>query len=100
MRSIAVLVVIGLALSLLTSLWPSQAQDSDPLDLQVEQLMQQMSTAEKVGQLFLVTFLGNDVSPDSAIYDLITTIKWAGWSCQRPTVTSSMTAIRRWMWPY
>jgi len=43
------------------------AQEEDP----VPQLMSQMSTASKVGQLFLVTFPGDDASSQSAIAALI-----------------------------
>ncbi len=78
MRRLAVFMIVGLVLSYLTALWPSQAQENDPLDFQVEQLMQQMSPTEIVGQLFLVTFAGNDVSQESAIADLITNYKVGG----------------------
>ncbi len=78
MRRIAVLAVASLILPLLVSLWPSQAQEIDPLALQVDQLMESMSTAEKVGQLFLVTFQGNDVDPTSVIADLIINFKVGG----------------------
>ena len=37
----------------------------------VERLMRQMSTTEKVGQLFLVSFEGTDVAADAAITELI-----------------------------
>ena len=37
----------------------------------VERLMEQMSTAEKVGQLFLVSFEGAEVTADAAIAELI-----------------------------
>lgn len=37
-----------------------------------EELLQEMTAQERVGQLVLVTFTGTDVEPESAIYDLIT----------------------------
>jgi beta-N-acetylhexosaminidase len=40
-------------------------------DAQVEALLARMTTAEKVGQLFLVTFQGDDVSPESDIAVLV-----------------------------
>jgi beta-N-acetylhexosaminidase len=38
---------------------------------QAEQLLNQMTPEERVGQLFLVTFQGTDISPTSQIYDLV-----------------------------
>lgn len=38
---------------------------------QARNLLEEMTPEERVGQLFLVSFLGTDVSPDSSIYDLI-----------------------------
>ncbi len=38
---------------------------------QAEQLLSQLTPEERIGQLFLVTFQGTDVGPDSQIYDLI-----------------------------
>lgn len=45
-------------------------QEAD-LDQQVEALMAQMSPEARVGQLFVITFFGQDVSPDSDIARLI-----------------------------
>jgi beta-N-acetylhexosaminidase len=78
LRRFTFLVIVSLVASFVTSLWPSYAQQGDPIDAQVEQLMQRMSAEEKVGQLFLVTFFGNDVGADSAIADLITNYKIGG----------------------
>lgn len=41
------------------------------LDQQVEALLARMSVADRVGQLFVVTFAGNDTSFESAIAELI-----------------------------
>ena len=50
----------------------SRAQDDGPsVSAEVTALMERMTTAEKVGQLFLVTFAGNDTSPSSDIARLI-----------------------------
>ena len=40
-------------------------------DPRVENLLNRMSPEEKIGQLFLVTFYGTDITPDTPIYDLI-----------------------------
>lgn len=65
-RLLSVLVLISLLASLLS---PAAvfAQGSDP----ASQLMLRLTPEEKVGQLFLVTFTGTDVSEQSPIYDLI-----------------------------
>ncbi|RMF29718.1 MAG: hypothetical protein D6759_13325, partial [Chloroflexi bacterium] len=42
-----------------------------PEDEFIARVLAQMSTPEKVGQLFMVPFLGNDVGPESDIADLI-----------------------------
>ncbi|HZW04824.1 MAG TPA: glycoside hydrolase family 3 N-terminal domain-containing protein [Anaerolineaceae bacterium] len=47
-----------------------QPQEVDPWQ-QAQALVAQMSPEEKVGQLFLVTFDGTDVGPNSRIYSLI-----------------------------
>lgn len=45
-----------------------QTEDPDP---RIQALLEQMTPEEKVGQLFLVTFQGSDVSQESSLYDLI-----------------------------
>jgi len=40
---------------------------------QADRLLDQLTPEERIGQLFLVTFQGTDVSPDSHIYSLIHT---------------------------
>jgi hypothetical protein len=42
-----------------------------------------MTVADKIGQLFLVTFMGNDVSGSSDIATLGVTIGWGWWQPQR-----------------
>ncbi len=47
---------------------PSQ----DDLDAQVEAILEQMSIEERVGQLFVVTYFGSEITPGSEIARLIT----------------------------
>ncbi len=80
MYKAAIIIIASLTLLFLASLWPSQAQTpgSDPLEAKIDTLMQEMSTAEKVGQLFLVTFYGSDTGPNSGVTDLILNYKIGG----------------------
>jgi beta-N-acetylhexosaminidase len=41
----------------------------------VEDIFSRMTTEEKIGQLFMVTFSGKDISPNSEIYQLISTYR-------------------------
>lgn len=63
-----------LALCLLSLLppQPSAAQETDPTLEAARLLLAQMTPEERVGQLFLVTFVGTSVAEDTPIYDLIT----------------------------
>jgi beta-N-acetylhexosaminidase len=49
-----------------------------PLDPAIEQLLAQMTPEEKVGQLFLVTFVGDDVLPTSDVARLIQVYRVGG----------------------
>jgi beta-N-acetylhexosaminidase len=49
----------------------AQEGDQARFDPAIEQLLAQMTPEEKVGQLFLVTFVGEDVSPTSDVARLI-----------------------------
>jgi beta-glucosidase-like glycosyl hydrolase len=68
-------VLVGIAL--LTILSPvarstlAQGAETPAVSLEVQSLMDQMTSQEKVGQLFLITFVGNDLSPGSDIARLI-----------------------------
>ena len=62
------LLVIALAFSGLGAPRAAAAQETSDA---VQQVMAQMSTADKVGQLFLVSFAGTDVGPNSDIAQLI-----------------------------
>lgn len=67
-------VCVSLALfSLVAPARPAMAQQEDTpaINPEVSRLMEQMTTLEKVGQLFLVTFVGNDVSAVSDVARLI-----------------------------
>ncbi|MFZ0545653.1 MAG: glycoside hydrolase family 3 N-terminal domain-containing protein [Candidatus Promineifilaceae bacterium] len=54
------------------------AQAEVPWEVEAEALLQTMSVEERVGQLFLVTFTGSDVVPESDIVDLIANYHVAG----------------------
>lgn len=56
--------------------WPGpvRAQEPDP----VAEIMNRMSMEDKVGQLFLVPFVGANANPDSEIWQLITEYKVGG----------------------
>jgi len=62
--------------ALLLSLLPSSGsaapsdQEQDP-ETRAQALLEQLTPEERVGQLFLVTFDGTDISSESQIYDLI-----------------------------
>ena len=55
----------------------AEAQEG-PADPFVAELMKRMSPTEKVGQLFIVTFTGNDVGPNSDIARLISEYRVGG----------------------
>ncbi len=57
-------------------------QISTPHD-RAEALLETLTPEEKVGQLFLVTFNGTDIEPDSQIFDLITNHHIGGVILQR-----------------
>jgi len=57
---------------------PSLAQGEEPTAAFVDRMMEQLTVAEKVGQLFAITFSGSDVSTGSDIADLIVTYKVGG----------------------
>ena len=70
----AVLISVILLLVMSPCLQGAMAQEDEDALLvspEVERLMAQMSPEEKVGQLFLVTFIGNDVSDTSDVARLI-----------------------------
>lgn len=53
---------------------PTSAQEPDT----VETLMRRMSVADKVGQLFIVPFVGSNTNPDSDIWQLLREYKVGG----------------------
>jgi beta-N-acetylhexosaminidase len=61
-------------LLLLLVLWPPvlqlHAQEADP-DAQIEAILSSMTVEERVGQIFLVAFVGNDPSPGTDIAKLV-----------------------------
>lgn len=68
---LAILIFSSLILSPILPVARAQEGELPPLDPAIEQLLAQMTPEEKVGQLFLVTFVGNDVSPTSDVARLI-----------------------------
>ena len=71
----AFLLAVTLFSTLLPPVGHHQLQESDP---EVEAILEQMGPEERVGQLFLVTFYGSDVGPDSDIATLITQYQVGG----------------------
>jgi beta-N-acetylhexosaminidase len=65
-----------LALSLLLSVLPIPARANSPS--QAESLLADMNPAEKVGQLFLITFNGSNISEGSLLWELISTYHIGG----------------------
>ena len=68
-----VLSFFTLIMLLLSLAWPSfgvQAQSDEAQ--KAAQLLAKLTPEERVGQLFLVTFNGTEITPESQIYDLIT----------------------------
>jgi beta-N-acetylhexosaminidase len=73
-RFFSVLALGGILLSLAAPVTAGQAasqQQSSDASVEASALLAQLTPEEKVGQLFLVTFKGTDVSANSQIYDLI-----------------------------
>jgi len=68
-RALVLALVVGVLLTA-THPQPSVAQGEEPDP--VLALMDQLTVEEKVGQLFLVTFVGQDTGPESDIVKLIT----------------------------
>ncbi len=71
-------VLLLTAFSVLIPVAQDGDDDTEQGDPFVERLMARMSDDEKVGQLFLVTFEGQDLGPRSAIVDLLTNYKIGG----------------------
>ena len=67
---ILILFVCATILSPAHRLHAEQRQQTD-IDLQAEQILNAMSVEERVGQLFLVSFVGDSATPESDIADLI-----------------------------
>jgi beta-N-acetylhexosaminidase len=76
-RLILIIAILGLLQALPATVTPSQAQTPEE-DQRIAEMMSQMSVDDKVGQLFLVSFVGNNANPDSDIWKLITEYKVGG----------------------
>ena len=73
-RSVPLFMILIFLTSLILPVVPVQAAGSSvnqDAGIKAELLLQKMSPEEKVGQLFLVSFKGTDVSSTSQIYDLV-----------------------------
>ena len=86
-------------LSLLFSAFPAftvRSQTTDSSD--IEQILQLMSPAEKVGQLFLIPFEGRSTSEASDIYDLIVNYHIGGvvLSAENDNFVDDATALAAW----
>jgi beta-N-acetylhexosaminidase len=68
-RAISIILVAMAMLSLLAPILNAKAQGSP--EEEARALLTRMTPEERVGQLFLVSFQGTDIGPDSKIYDLI-----------------------------
>jgi len=82
MKQIARLWLPLLLLPLLFSQLSGTSAQEDPLLQQAELLLASMSPAERVGQLFLVTIEGNEISAESPAYTLIRDLHVGGVSLQ------------------
>src|SRR5688572_25798688 len=68
------LLIVVIIIYLLQPFSPAQAQEPDP----VAEMMSRMSVEDKVGQLFIVPFVGADANPGSEIWQLVTEYKVGG----------------------
>jgi beta-N-acetylhexosaminidase len=57
---------------------PRATVADDPLTLEVEALLASMEPADRVGQLFIVTFEGNEISAESDITQLLVSMRVGG----------------------
>jgi len=73
-RRFILIAIILCLLQLLPATPTTHAQSGD----QVGEIMSRMSVEDKVGQLFLVPFVGTDVNPGSEVWQLITEYKVGG----------------------
>ncbi|MFN8454630.1 MAG: glycoside hydrolase family 3 N-terminal domain-containing protein [Anaerolineae bacterium] len=75
LKHLLLIMILLAALALLSAPAPTvQAQTPDP----VQELMSRMSVEDKVGQLFIVPFVGSNANPDSDIFLLLTEYKVGG----------------------
>lgn len=70
---VSTVLMVAIMLSLLPAPVAAQAEDDF-----VQQLIARMSVEERVGQLFMVTFAGSDIGPDSDIAQLIAQYRVGG----------------------
>jgi beta-N-acetylhexosaminidase len=74
-KAIRIVIIFMLVWVSISKITPGQASDANTnqsdVRTQAEIILNQMTVEEKVGQLFLVTVQGADLSPTSQIYDLV-----------------------------
>ncbi len=74
-----ILFLLLIVFTLNASIPTAVAQDpEDTLNATVEAVFNTLSPAERVGQLFMVSFTGNDVAPESDIADLVQNYRVGG----------------------
>lgn len=67
-----------LIILMMLSLAPAPATLAQPAPVDVQGVLEAMTVADRVGQLFVVTFQGDDVGPNSAIADLVRNYRVGG----------------------
>ena len=70
-QTLAHLASLYLLLALLFSLAPAPAARAQPAPVDLQTILEAMTVADRVGQLFVVSVQGDDVGPDSTIAELI-----------------------------
>lgn len=78
MKTPRLLALLALTALLMSAAGPARALQIPTPEQKAQQLLEQMTPEERVGQLFLVTFRGTNASPDSQIYDLVTRYRVGG----------------------
>ncbi len=75
-RIVLIIVILGLFQAWLIP--PSSQAQTPEEDQRIAEIMSRMSVEDKVGQLFLVPFVGSNTNPDSDIWKLLTEYKVGG----------------------
>ncbi len=78
LRATTYLILLGLLLSSFAISSPIRAQEPLDPDAELHALIERMTVADRVGQLFIVPFQGDDIGPDSEVAELIRTYRVGG----------------------